>query len=118
MSTPRFLADEDLRHRIVRAPQRLEPALEFLTVQDLGMRGAIDPDILEYAEANSLLLVSHDVNTMRGYAHNRIVAGLGISGLFLVSQNAIVREVAENLILVWSASEAEEWRDQIVFLPF
>ena len=64
MSTPRFLADEDLRREIVLATRRLQPAVEFFTAVDAGLAGASDPAILEYAAANGWLLVSHDVNTM------------------------------------------------------
>jgi predicted nuclease of predicted toxin-antitoxin system len=118
LSTPRFLADEDLRHRIVKAARRLEPSLEFVTVVELGLSQAKDPEILEYAGQNNWLLVSHDVNTMKDYAEQRLTAGQSISGLFLVPQNKASRSVAESLVLIWAASSAEEWKDRIVYLPF
>jgi hypothetical protein len=118
LSTPRFLADEDLRHRIVKAARRLEPSLEFATVVELGFSQAKDPELLEFAAKNNWLLVSHDVNTMKSYAEQRLAAGQGIAGLLLVPQNKPSRPIAENLVLIWAASSAEEWKDRIVFLPF
>ena len=117
MSTPRFLADEDLRRAIVLATRRLEPAIEFVTALDVGLPAAPDPAVLEFAHANGWLLLSHDVNTMKAAAEERLRQARGISGLFLVPQNRPTRAIAESLVLVWSASQAEEWQDQIVYLP-
>jgi hypothetical protein len=36
----------------------------------------------------------------------------------LPQQSAGIRSIVESLILVWTASEAEEWLNQTVFLPF
>jgi hypothetical protein len=82
LATPRFLADEDLRHPIVKAVRRREPALEFATVVDLGLSGSTDAAVLEFATANGWLVVSHDVNTMKASAELRVAAGAGLSGLF------------------------------------
>ena len=63
------------------------------------------------------LIVSHDVNTMKAAAEARIAAAAGMNGLFLVPQSRPTRIVAESLILIWAASQAEEWQDKIVYLP-
>ena len=117
MSAPRFLADEDLRFDIVLATRRFEPALEFMTVVEIGLSGKDDLEILEYAHTNGLVVVSHDVNTMKGAAEERVRDGSGIRGLFLVPQSRLTRPVAESLIIIWAASKAEEWRDRMVYLP-
>lgn len=70
MSRPRFLADEDLRFEIVLAVRRMEPAVDIATVVELGLPGTLDPDLLAFAEANGLLIVSHDVNTLRAEAEH------------------------------------------------
>jgi hypothetical protein len=49
---------------------------------------------------------------------DRLVAGQPAAGLFIVPQRTAIGEIVECLILVWSASQAEDWRDQIVYLPF
>ena len=33
-------------------------------------------------------------------------------------QPIAIRAVIENLVLIWSASEAEEWHGKVAFLPF
>jgi hypothetical protein len=79
--------------------------------------GASDHEVLVFAQANDWLVVSHDVNTMKAAAEERIRAGSGINGLFLVPQRRQTRTVAESILLVGKASRAEEWRDRIVYLP-
>ncbi|MBI3411805.1 MAG: DUF5615 family PIN-like protein [Planctomycetes bacterium] len=86
MSRPRFLADEDLRFEIVLAIRRLEPAVEIATVSELGRSGSSDGDILEFAHGHDLLVVSHDVNTMKAEAESRIADGRAVTGVFLVAQ--------------------------------
>jgi len=117
MSTPRFLADEDLRLDIVRAVRRLEPSAEFRTVVGCGLSGASDADVLDYASAEDLIVVSHDVNTMKGLAESRLAQGIEIAGLLLAPQGRGTRAVAESLVLIWSASQHVEWRDRVVYLP-
>jgi hypothetical protein len=88
VSQPRFLADEDFRGDIIAAVGRTEPALVFSTVQELGMRGADDSIILEYAFQNDFIVVSHDRNTMTAAAYDRVNRGVHFSGLFIVEQTA------------------------------
>ena len=76
-----------------------------------------DHEILEYATREALLVVSHDVNTMPAAASARTAAGDSCSGLFMVQQTLPIKSVIESIVLIWSASELEEWRDQVVYLP-
>jgi len=117
VSRPQFLADEDLRGNIVRAVRRLEPAVVITTVFQEGLSGTSDEDVLQYAWEQHWLVVSHDVNTMKSWAEERISDGRSIHGLFLVPQSRPARPVAESLLLIWSASDFDEWRDRIVYLP-
>jgi hypothetical protein len=35
----------------------------------------------------------------------------------MVQQSSPIGPVIEDLVLIWSSSELEEWKDQVVFLP-
>ena len=118
MGTPRFLADEDLRRSIVHAVRRLEPSVSFSTVVDEGLSGTNDEGVLDFAQADRWLVVSHDVNTMKAAAERRVADGQSMHGLFLVPQSRSTKAVAESLVLIWLESEFEEWKDKIVYLPF
>jgi hypothetical protein len=41
-----------------------------------------------------------------------------MSGLLMVKQTDPVGSIIASLILIWSASEAEEWQNHVCFLPF
>jgi hypothetical protein len=99
----------DLNDAIVVGARRREPATEFSRLRDLGLATRSDPEVLEFAAQESWILVSHDVNTMREVACIRLDAGLSIGGLLLIHQRTGVSSIIESLLLIWAASEAEEW---------
>jgi hypothetical protein len=117
MSRPRLLADQDLTDFIVRGVLRREPLIEFPRLRDLGLAAARDPEVLQYAANERLIVVSHDIGSMPAAAMNRLTAGDRLSGLLLVPQKQPVAPVIDDLILIWAASEAEEWEGVIRFLP-
>jgi hypothetical protein len=117
VSRPRFLADLDFNERIVSGVLRKEPSVVFERVRDWNLQTGSDAEILEFAAANGLIVTSHDVNTMRAVAVERVSAGLPFAGLALASQSLPVGAAIEQLILVWAASDAEEWTGIIQFLP-
>lgn len=118
MGRPRFLADEDLRYSIVSAVRRMAPAMEITAVAEQGIGSASDEEVLDFTWRERWLVLSHDVNTMKSTAERRITDGRGVHGLFLIPQIRPTRPVADCAFLIWSASEFEEWRDRIVYLPF
>jgi len=117
MGRPRFLADHDLNEHIVLGVQRREPAAEFLRARELGLSESADDRVLEHAARTGLIVVSHDVNSMAKTASERLAARKPMTGLLMVRQSNPVRSAIEDLVLIWSATEGEEWRDQIWFLP-
>jgi predicted nuclease of predicted toxin-antitoxin system len=117
MSRPRFLADHDLNEHILDGVLRREPAIELVRARDVGMSKKQDPEVLEYCASQGLIIVSHDVNTMTDGAYARMAEGKPMAGLLLVQQTKPIREIIESVILIWSASEAEEWHDVVCFLP-
>ena len=117
MSRPRFLADNDLNEQIVVGVLRREPPISFTRVRDAGLGGAPDAEVLAFAADRGLILVSHDVNTMPAAALARLSGGQAMPGLFMSRQRGPVAPTIDSLVLIWSASEAEEWRGEILFLP-
>ncbi len=117
MSRPKFLADHDLNEHIIDGVQRREPALEFIRARDVGMSERQDAEVLAYAALHGYLVVSHDVNTMTNAAFAILDAGGTMNGLLMVQQTKPIGTVIDSLVLIWSASEAEEWVGQVRFLP-
>ncbi len=117
MSRPRFLADHDLNDFIIRGVERREPGIEFFRARELRLEEADDNVVLEQAAARGLIVVSHDVRTMSAAAIARLRAGSPLAGLLLVHQFYPIAPIIESLIVIWAASEAEEYLQQIDFLP-
>jgi hypothetical protein len=46
----RLAADENFNNDIVRGLLRREPGLDIVRIQDVGLSGADDPTVLEWAE--------------------------------------------------------------------
>lgn len=118
MSRPRFLTNHDLNEDIIHGVLRREPAIEILRAREAGLSTSPDPEVLAFAAREQWIVLSHDVNTMTATAVARLSAGQPLSGLFLIKQRAPVATAIEELILVWAASEMEEWQNQVQFLPF
>jgi hypothetical protein len=55
---------------------------------------------------------------MPAAAYARLSKGKSFPGLSMIEQSSPIRPVIESLVLIWAASDLEEWTDQVVFLPF
>lgn len=105
---PRFQADADLDRHIVAAVKRREPMVDFQTGHEAGLTGMSDRAVLAFAADEGRVLVSHERKTMPGHFANFIQHNAS-PGLLIVSQHLPVSAAAEELLLIWVASEAEEW---------
>jgi Domain of unknown function (DUF5615) len=112
----RFQADADFNQNIVRAVRRRAPAIDFQTAHEAGLHGLDDQAVLAQATRESRLLVSHDRRTMPGHFAT-FTATRTSAGVIMISQNLPIMQAAEDLILIWEASEAEEWIDRLDSLP-
>ncbi len=113
----RFQADADLDEGIVSGCRRREPAIDFLTANDSNLEGVPDPEVLRIAAEQDRILVSHDFKTMPHHFAEFLLATGSSPGVFLVKQHSPIGPVIEELLLIWSATDAEEWRNRIVRLP-
>jgi hypothetical protein len=112
----RFQADADFNQIILLAVIRHEPAIDFQTAIAAGLPGVADPEVLARAARDSRVLVTHDRKTMpRHFA--KFIAQQISPGLVLIPQSLAVAAAVEDLILIWSATEAEEWINRISILP-
>jgi hypothetical protein len=113
---PRFLADADFNHKIVVGLRRREPSVDFLSALDGGVVGIPDPDVLAIAAGAGRILVSHDRKTMPGH-FTRFCGARSSPGLIIVSQALDIGAAIEELLLIWVATDAEEWLERVGFVP-
>jgi hypothetical protein len=114
----RFLADEDLDSGIVEGLRFREPSIDILDAKKAGLRRTKDSVLLELASRQERIVISHDRRTMTRYFRERLAAGKSHPGLFIVPQRTAIGGIVESLLLVWTASQASDWRDAIAYLPF
>lgn len=112
----RFQADVDLNQIIVKAIIRQQPSLDFQTAQAANLNSLTDLQVLAVAASTGRVLVTHDSKTMPIYFAEFIVNEHS-SGVVVVPQKLSIGAIVDDLILIWSASEAEEWIDRIQILP-
>jgi hypothetical protein len=113
----RLLADENFNNDIVRGLLRRRPALEIVRVQDVGLSGATDPDVLKWAAKENPVLLTHDVSTIAGYAYDRIRRNQSMPGVFEANRVVPVGLVIEDILLLAECSLENEWEGQVRYLP-
>jgi hypothetical protein len=112
----RYQADADLNQVILLAAVRREPAMDFQTASAAGLAGLRDPQVLAIAAREGRILVTHDHRTMPMHFAS-FVADEESPGVLVVPQHLSAVTVVEDLLLIWSATDAEEWTNRICFLP-
>lgn len=112
----RFQADADFNQIIVSAIVRRVPEIDFKTATAAGLEGLRDLEVLALAAREDRILVTHDQTTMPTH-FGALIRSTRSPGLIVVPQSLPVREVVDALILIWAATQPEEWVNRIVYLP-
>ncbi len=113
----RFAADENFNGDILRGLLRQKPELDILRIQDVGLAGAGDATVLEWAAREGRILLTHDVATITRHAYARVRAGEPMPGVFEVSRKVPIGQAIEDILLLAEASLEQEWEGQIRYLP-
>lgn len=119
MTQVRYLIDESLRISTVAAIRRLEPSVDIHRVGQEGMPefGTLDPMVLEFCEETTRILVTLDRASMPDHIFDHLAADRHTAGVLLVTSRCTFRQLIDDLILIWSSTAAEEWRDTMLYLP-
>jgi hypothetical protein len=101
----------------VRGLLRREPHIDIVRVQDVGLAGADDAVVLEWAASEGRVVVTHDVSTLAGYAFERVAVGKSMPGVFAVPAEGPIGSAIDDLLLLAECSIESEWEGQVRFLP-
>ena len=112
-----LLADESLNGDVVDAVRRMQPSIDMVRAQDVGLGHTPDAEVLEWAAQHGGLVVASDSETMIGYARARVAAGLPMPGLVHSKQRLGVGLVARDLVLISECLQPGEWEGRAVYLP-
>lgn len=84
--------------------------------EDAPALGASDPEILRWCETHTTSLVTNNHRSMPMHLRAHLDAGRHVPGVFILDDSRAIGETIERLALIWGASDAEEYGDQIVYL--
>jgi hypothetical protein len=115
----RFLIDECMKRAVAASLHRAEPAIEVYRVGQPGLPtlGASDSELLAFCEDQELVLVSQDRKSMPEHIARHQMSGRNTFGVLLVSPDCTFREMIDDLVLVWTATERAEWVNVLQYLP-
>jgi precorrin-6B methylase 1 len=112
----RYQADAGLNQTIVTGVLRRESKIDFQTATAAGLKGVKDSEVLAIAAQQGQILISHDRKTMPSEFAVFITSNQS-SEVIIVSRKLPTEVVMEELLLIWAASNAEEWINRIAKLP-
>ncbi len=111
-----FQADNDIDQTIVRILWQIEPAIDFRTAGQINLHGLDDLTVLSLAALEKRILVSSDQTTMPLHFAEFIQTDTSF-GLLIAPQSLNARIVADEILMIWTASSVEEWINRIAYLP-
>jgi hypothetical protein len=113
----RLLADENFNGDIVRGLLLRRPDFDIVRVQDVGLSGSDDAEILGWAAEQDRILLSHDRASVPDDAYERIKAGDPMPGVFLLGARFPVGPAIQEILLIEACSEQWEWSGLVAHLP-
>jgi hypothetical protein len=116
----RFLADENLRAAIVDGLRRRQPMIDIVTAVKAGLLHRADPDVLSFAMEQGRVLLTHDARTIPDHLGALLLTltpEQHSPGVFVLPQRLATGPAIEEILLLWEASEPEEWRNRVTYLP-
>ena len=119
MTEIRYLMDENVNPLLRRELLRREPNLVVWQVGLLGSPeyGTLDPEILIWCEENEFLLVTNNRKSMPVHLQDHLAEGRSATGIFTLNAAMTIGETVDELILIAAATSADDYQNQIIYLP-
>lgn len=112
----RILSDENFNGITIRRILQKRPEIDLVRAHDLGLSGAADPEVLARAADEGRILLTHDRATVPPIAWQRVAAGLPMPGVFVLEIDYPVGASIDQILLLDSATDPDEWDGRIVYL--
>lgn len=116
--TLRFAADENIDNDILRGLLRREPNFDMIRIQDTSAYQQDDLEVLNWVSNENRILITHDAKTMPKYAYERLQSGESFPGVIIINDSLSIGDVIEELLTIDGASEADEWINKVIHLPY
>ena len=112
----RLLVDHDFNERILQGVQS-RAEINAVLARTVGLEDKPDAALLGWAADENRIVLSHDLQTMPGFAIARLRGGQTMPGLILVPQELRIGKAIEELTMVVLCGDQTEWRDMIIYIP-
>jgi hypothetical protein len=113
----RLLTDEDVHGDIIDGLRRRQSGVDLVRVQDVGPSHTPDAAILEWAAQQGRVVVSVDKKTLAIAAWDRVARGLPMPGVAFLRIVLTIGQAINELEILALAGNADDLRDQVVYLP-
>ncbi len=115
----RYLLDEHIPPVYRTQLLRDEPELTVWAIGDPGAPplGTPDPQILEWCEMHSFLLVTNNRKSMPQHLADHLAQGGHIPGILVINPDIGIGQMIAELTLIAGASREDEYQDLMVYLP-
>lgn len=119
MDKIRYLVDENTARALGDQLRRRQPTINILYVGDelAPPLGTADPDILLWLEQESYHLITRNRRSMSQHLREHLARDKHIPGIFTLRPGAPLRQIIEDLLLIWEAADPGEYADQIMHIP-
>ena len=91
--------------------------MDVVRAQDVNLTGADDRILLEWAARHNRILLTHDVQTLVGFAWDAVRSGKPMAGVIVLGRNLRVSQAVDELLLIAECTEAREWAGVVAYLP-
>jgi len=108
-----LLADECFDDDILNGLVRVYPEADIERVQDVGLMGSADDEILAWAATQGRIVLSHDAKTLKDTFYRRLAGGEPVSGVILFPKSMDTGIAVELLHLICTCSEQTEWTGRV-----
>jgi len=88
--------------------------MNFRSAQAARLDGLPDPEVLAFAaDEGRILMISKPCRSTSG----KVTQDRRSTGVLLIRQDLPVGEAIETLLLIWDASDADEWVNRLCLAP-
>ena len=119
MTSIAYLLDENVDPRLQRALSQRAPDLVGWRIGDPGAPTlhTDDPTILRWCEENRFSLVTNNRASMPVHPGEHVSAGRHMPGIFILRSPMTLGDIADELVLIYGTSDADEYVDLLRYLP-
>ena len=114
-----YLLDEHVNPAYRQAIKRNEPEIEVWRIGEPGApaRHALDPAILLWCEQNNCILITNNRASMPVHLVDHLEEGRHVPGIFVLNPDLSMGQTVDELVLIWTVSDTDEYTDRIEYLP-